>query len=212
MDQRNSYGRNIIKSDPYRYIRKLAYKSIYVAGILFLVLILRQLNFKITNKFLLVIRESINYEFTMEKDGEKVIQKTKEVVDGSMDSLMVFNFMKKEKYGPPVEGEVYRIYDKSKNDGIDIISMEEEPQSISAGIVKEVQVKDKQGYFVTISHNKMEFIYGYLSKIYVSEGDTIEPGDLIGILGTNKDGNKYLRMEIKVDGILVDPLDYVDIY
>ena len=72
-------------------------------------------------------------------------------------------------------------------------------------------MRGKKGYFVTIKNDNMDVVYGYLSKTYLEKGSTVEVSDIVGLLGTNKDGNQYLRIEIYIDGIPVDPSDYIDL-
>ncbi len=55
----------------------------------------------------------------------------------------------------------------------------------------------------------MTTVYGYLIKVYFTEGEEVTIGDKIGTLGTNKDGNKYLHFEIWIDGVPKNPMEYI---
>lgn len=56
----------------------------------------------------------------------------------------------------------------------------------------------------------VEIYYGHCSKLLVSNGDKIKAGDIIGKVGStgNSTGN-HLHFEIKINGISVDPQNYI---
>jgi murein DD-endopeptidase MepM/ murein hydrolase activator NlpD len=67
------------------------------------------------------------------------------------------------------------------------------------------------GYYVIIEHeNGVQTLYAHLSRIRVSEGETVSQGETIGTGGKtgNATGN-HLHFEIRVDGNVVDPLKYL---
>jgi len=74
------------------------------------------------------------------------------------------------------------------------------------------------GGTVTIKHpNGFQSRYCHLKDIKVSQGDKVSRGEIIGISGGNSGdkgaGNSrgaHLHFEIKKDGNLVDPMDYID--
>lgn len=74
-----------------------------------------------------------------------------------------------------------------------------------------VEKRDNQGYFITIEKDNIKIIYGYLETTQLKEGDLVYKGDIIGEVGINKDGSKYLRLELYIDNELVDPEKYIDI-
>lgn len=217
MESRNIYNKNVRLNrqknfDKYKYLKRFVFKIVAAIIILLSILLLKKLNFTSTNKLLYKIEKNIKYEFSFTKDGKRILNKTKEVLDSSVDALMVFNTTSKVKYESPIIGEVYKGYKKSVNNGIDIKSNGDgEVVSVSDGIIKDIKMNGNKGYFVTINMDNIDFIYGYLSSVNLSKGDSIESGEVIGSLGTNKDGSKYLRIEVWIDGIPVNPLDYIEI-
>lgn len=58
--------------------------------------------------------------------------------------------------------------------------------------------------------NGVEIYYGHCSKLLVNIGDNVKAGDVIGEVGStgNSTGN-HLHFEIKVNGISVDPQNYI---
>lgn len=211
---RPSIKKNILN---HANIKNLIYKSIFVLVLLLVLVLIKKLNFSSTRNVIQVIKSNINYEFNLVEDGKKVYKKAQIFLDDSLESIGVFSGSK-PKYIAPISGTLFKTFDQKvlidnvevKNGGIDINSnQEQEPISIIKGTVTRVEKKDKKGYFITIKNDELDIVYGYLSKVNANEGDTLEVGDQIGILGKNKDGKKYLRVEIYIDGVAVDPMDYI---
>lgn len=210
---KNKIHRPIIKNrqNKKNYYMTLIYKSIVVLAILLALIIMKKINFKSTNNIIEGLRKNISYEFDIVDDGKKIYYKTQDIIDDSIKAIPVFN-SKNPKYISPITGLLNSKFIKGKNDGIVIqVDSELEPTAIVNGIVEEIEIVDKKGYFVTIKKDNIKAIYGYLAKAIVEEGNEVEVGDTIGILGTNKDGKKYLRFELQIDGVAVDPLDYIDL-
>lgn len=205
----------------YDYINKFIYKSIFVLVFLLVVLAMKKINTKPVNSALVVLKNNIDYKFNLVEDSKSVFRKSQNLLDSSLESVGVFKSNDGTKtLISPIAGSIHKDFNQkvtingtnASNNGLDIKSTSErDPQAIVDGIVTKVEQKGNKGYFVTIKKDNMETIYGYLSKPYVSEGSNIETGDIIGSLGLNKDGNKYLRLEVYIDGVPVDPMDYIDI-
>lgn len=193
-------------------LKKLMHKGIIAICILLFILLLKFINIKATNTVVNAVKTSINYEFSFVDDSKKIFTKAKDMIENSGQLLQVFNLEQVDKYPAPILASVHKKYDKNTNRGIDLKSRgDQEPRVIADGIVKEVVLTDTKGYFVTIQSIGLDHTYGYLSRAYVTMGDTVLAGDLIGYLGTNKDGEKYLRFETIVDGEYKNPLNYIDL-
>ncbi len=186
--------------------------------ILVLILILKRLNNSISSNIIQIIDNGINYEFSVKKDGKIILDYGKKLISLPEKALSALNIKEDNKYIPPIEGAIYKPFGEVKyldgtstfNNGVDIIPKEDrEPVSIDKGVVIKVEDRNTKGYFVTIEHENMTTVYGYLTKVYVEKGEKIDEGTKIGSLGTNKDGNKYLHFEIWVDGSSVNPSSYV---
>lgn len=193
-------------------LKKFIAKFVVVAFLILVVSLLKKINFNQTNIFLGKIKASIQYEFSIKNDGKKIYEKILEVAGNSKKILNVFNTFDLDKYPSPIKGNIYKSYDENFNQGIDIRAVsDEEPFSITEGIVTDIVKKDKKGYFVTVKSDDIDFVYGYFSKVYLSKGDKVFPGDPLGVLGTNVDGYRYLRFETWVDDLSLDPLNYIEI-
>ncbi|WP_236909274.1 murein hydrolase activator EnvC family protein [Clostridium sp. Cult3] len=210
-------GVKVFLSKRLHYKRQIN-KILYVLIILVFLLLLKRLNNSLTSNIIQIIDRGINHEFSFKKDGKKILDYSKGLLKLSEKTLEVLNIKNESKYMPPIEGAIYSPFGQVKhldgsttfNNGIDIIPKEgKEPVAIEKGLVTKIEDRKTKGYFVTIQHENMTTVYGYLIKVYLSEGEEILSGAKIGTLGTNKDGNKYLHFEIWLDGVPVNPLEYV---
>ncbi|MCH5204788.1 MAG: peptidoglycan DD-metalloendopeptidase family protein [Oscillospiraceae bacterium] len=72
------------------------------------------------------------------------------------------------------------------------------------------------GNYIVIDHGgKISTLYAHCRKIFVSEGQKVTKGDVIGLVGTTGwSTGEHLHFEVRVDGIRVDPLNYTyhDVY
>lgn len=201
------------------YYKRQINKIIAVLIILFLLFILKIFNNSISTNIIQIIHNSTNYEFNLKKDGRKIIDYSKKILVLPEKALSVFNSTTSSKYLPPIDGVIYNPFGETKyldgrtsfNNGVDIIpDGDKEPVSIEKGMVKLVEDRGTKGYFVTVEHENIVSVYGYLLKAYVREGEVIEKGTKIGTLGTNKDGNKYLHFETWIEDSPKNPVEYVD--
>lgn len=203
--------------------RRLHYKRqlnriIYVLAILVLLLLLKRLNNSISSNIIEIIDNSINYKINIKEDGRLILDYSKKIFQLPEKALSVLSIGDNTKYMQPIEGAIYSPFGEVKyldgssrfNNGVDIIPKEEkEPVAIDSGVVLAIEDKQSKGYYVTIKHEDMVTVYGYLIQVYVNPGDEIAKGTKLGSLGTNKDGNKYLHFEIWEDGIPVNPSNYI---
>ncbi len=130
---------------------------------------------------------------------------------------------KKFARGNPVNSYIIKDYNPGTNEGIDIGSNEELVNiiAIKSGVISKVvnncEASDKTcnsgyGNMVVISHSDgMSTTYAYLDEIYVTDGQSVMQGELIGITGTTGDTNeKALHFEIKISsGARVNPSTYI---
>ncbi len=128
----------------------------------------------------------------------------------------------------PVSGQVERRHDKNvltydatmrdwrTHEGIDILAPLGEPVCAAhAGSVESIVEDDLYGTVVVVSHGDGErTVYANLAELpAVSVGDWVEPGDVIGAVGTTAlceiGQGTHLHFAVTVDGVNVDPLDYL---
>ena len=68
------------------------------------------------------------------------------------------------------------------------------------------------GNYIKIDHGDgIESLYAHLSEVLVSEGESVVQGQIIAYSGnTGRTTGAHLHFEIRLNGVKVDPLDYVD--
>ena len=128
----------------------------------------------------------------------------------------------------PVSGQVERwhnssilTYDATMRDwrtheGIDIMApLGETVTAAHAGSVESIVEDDLYGTVLTVSHGDGgRTVYANLAEVpAVNVGDWVEPGDVIGAVGTTALGEigqgTHLHFAVTVDGVNVNPLDYL---
>ena len=92
--------------------------------------------------------------------------------------------------------------------GVDLAAAMGEPvHATSAGVIMSAGWQGGYGLAVRINHGKgVETLYGHLSRLNVSPGQTIKPGDVIGFVGsTGRSTGPHLHYEVRKDGRPIDP-------
>ena len=76
------------------------------------------------------------------------------------------------------------------------------------GVVEQAGWDPEYGNFVLISHpSQYQSMYGHLSRLIASQGDTVQPGDVIGLSGnTGRSTAPHLHFEVRHGGRSIDPL------
>ncbi len=215
----NRNFRNIINLFKHRLdLKRQLNRIIYVLAILILLLLLKRLNNSISSNIIEIIDNSINHKVNIKEDSKLIIDYGKKIFKLPEKALTVLNLENNSKYIMPIEGVIYSPFGEIKyldgsskfNSGIDIIPSEDkEAVVIDNGVVISIEDRKSKGYYITIKHDEIISVYGYLVKTYVDVGDEVAQGTKLGSLGTNKDGNKYLHFEIWKDEEPVDPTKYI---
>ena len=94
--------------------------------------------------------------------------------------------------------------------GIDIIG-NKNIMAADNGVVEFTGKKNGLGNTIIIDHkNGFKTVYGHLSKISVKKGQTVEKGQVIGIMGsTGNSTGVHLHFEIHKNGTVKNPKDYL---
>ena len=68
------------------------------------------------------------------------------------------------------------------------------------------------GLVVIIDHGEgVATVYAHLSRVDVGAGQPVEAGNLVGAVGTTgSTTGSHLHFEVRVDGVLVDPADWIE--
>lgn len=92
--------------------------------------------------------------------------------------------------------------------------------AIAAGVISAAGPVTSYGNCVQVSHgtasdgNRYDSLYAHMSSIAVSQGQSVQKGDVIGYVGNTgnvygANGGYHLHLELRVNGSRVNPLSYV---
>lgn len=112
----------------------------------------------------------------------------------------------------PAHGPLTSFMDPSHPMGIDIGLNHEVDSPIVAvarGKVSNSGYNGSYGYFVQVDHGQgLVTLYAHLSEIFVSNGQSVGQGELLGYGGsTGKSSGKHLHFEVRQGGFLANPLE-----
>ena len=100
--------------------------------------------------------------------------------------------------------------------GLDLLAAPDTPVLASrSGRVVAATQNNGMGKYVIIRHSgNINTLYGHLSRIYVSQGQFLRQGAVIGCVGKTGNANypdiePHLHFEVRENGISKDPLEYL---
>lgn len=100
----------------------------------------------------------------------------------------------------------------SNHTGLDIATSTGTPiKVVASGTVTNASYKGSYGNLVKIDHgNGVETWYAHTSKMYVTEGQKVNAGEVIAAVGsTGNSTGAHLHFEIRIDGKHVNPQNYL---
>ena len=113
-------------------------------------------------------------------------------------------FLTRGQVGDTAKGEVHP--------GIDIaVPTGSVVRAAAGGTVAESGQDPEYGWFVLLQHAEgYQSMYGHLSRLLVARGDSVAPGQVIGLSGnTGRSTAPHLHFEIRRQGASLDPLTMV---
>jgi septal ring factor EnvC (AmiA/AmiB activator) len=104
-----------------------------------------------------------------------------------------------------------RLHTSVASNGVRIAAESDAPvTAIHEGQVVYASTFEGFGKLVIVDHGDVAFsLYGYLSDIDVTSGDTVARGQTLGSVGAGLDGEPGIYFELRVDGRPVDPLQWL---
>lgn len=100
----------------------------------------------------------------------------------------------------------------SDHTGLDIATSTGTPiKAVASGTVTNASYKGSYGNLVKIDHgNGVETWYAHTSKMYVTEGQKVNAGEVIAAVGsTGNSTGAHLHFEIRIDGKHINPQNYL---
>lgn len=190
--------------------KKLALQVIFSIILVAAVIVTKQLDFELSRKFLNVTDEKMTKSIEPDEAKNSIL----DFISGIKAKMPSFSRDTSE-YTAPVNGKIYRNYGLNKqgdnsfyNHGLDIKSDMESIRSISDGMVIQSGNNEKLSNYVVVEENGKTIIYGKADEIFVTEGDKISKGDIIGALNAE---SMLLHIEVWEDGESINPSKLFDI-
>ena len=108
-------------------------------------------------------------------------------------------------FGEPRNTSYHKGVDIAKNLGEDVTS------ALDGKVISAGYNNGGYGNLVIIEHeDNIQTYYAHLNEIYVSEGEVVTEGSCIGTIGsTGYSTGPHLHFELRVNGVPVDPLEYI---
>lgn len=92
------------------------------------------------------------------------------------------------------------------HNGIDLYARNAEVYAMMQGRVLKVGQDKVSGKYVTLQHGSFTVSYCHLSQIFVSQGQAVLPGDVVGITGnTGRSTGEHLHITCKHKGHSINP-------
>ncbi|HZJ82774.1 MAG TPA: M23 family metallopeptidase [Clostridia bacterium] len=197
------------------------FRKIFITvAIIFVIVILKNIDTGFTQNIVEYVRTGITGEFNM----DEALGKLKFVGDFLPDSKAVFgdqSDMGQEQFDQtvniepfftvPAEGKVSTFFSEN-NPGIDILGDKNDKiYAVAQGTVMNIEENDKDGKALKINHGD-DIISQYkgCSTILVHIGDQVTKGEGIGTMGSNPAGGYTMRFEAWVGNKPVDPLKLIE--
>ena len=81
----------------------------------------------------------------------------------------------------------------------------------SGTVITALTLKTGYGYHVIIDHGDgKQTLYGHFQKLYVTQGQRVEKGDILGEMGsTGRSTGSHLHFEVRINGKKYNPLSYI---
>lgn len=79
------------------------------------------------------------------------------------------------------------------------------------GVVSKAEWFGSYGLYVSLQHgSNLETRYAHMSRLNVASGQRVRRGDIVGFVGsTGRSTGPHLHYEVRVDGVAVNPLPYM---
>ncbi len=101
---------------------------------------------------------------------------------------------------------------RRQHEGVDLAGPVGTPvRATGDGVIGRADWFGSYGLFVEIEHSgQLETRYGHMSRLNVAAGQFVHRGDVIGYIGmTGRTTGPHLHYEVRVDGIPVNPIPYM---
>lgn len=216
---------NVFKSNKYgekSYLDKFLVQSFISLLTVAVVLLINNINMDFTNTISKGIKTAINWNMDFSKalgtfsDFKNIIPEVKE--NSNEPVVLPESYEDIPSFIMPVEGEITSEYGErihpvfktvKMHTGIDIYSPIGTPiKSSTSGTVLSVGEDAINGKYARIKSGNYEVVYAHCYSISVSEGQSVNQGDILGEVGdTGITSGPHLHFEIQEEGKAINPMD-----
>ncbi len=133
-------------------------------------------------------------------------------------AVMTYPLYSPLKTGRLTDGFGYRLDpitgEEDFHYGTDYAASEGDPiYAVLKGTVIKVSEQESYGNYLVIDHyHGFTSLYAHCKKIYVEEGDVIEPGDKIAAVGdTGRTTGFHLHLELRINGVALNAKDLLTV-
>jgi septal ring factor EnvC (AmiA/AmiB activator) len=187
--------------------KKLALQVIFIIVLVGAVIVMKNINSDLSERFMEAADEKMNASI-------ELLEVKDTITEGFSTAVKKLPFIG-EKKSTPVIGTLYRKYGLNKSDessyynhGIDIKADSQSVKAITDGKVVSLGSNEKLSGYIVVQNDDMTLIYGKIHEAFVSEGDSVSKGDLIGALDEE---NMILHIEVWEDGASINPTSLFDL-
>ncbi|MDI9494891.1 MAG: M23 family metallopeptidase [Bacillota bacterium] len=187
--------------------KKLALQVIFSIVLVGAVIVMKNINSDLSERFMEAADEKMNASI-------ELLEVKDTITEGFSTAVKKLPFIG-EKKSTPVIGTLYRKYGLNKSDessyynhGIDIKADSQSVKAITDGKVVSLGSNEKLSGYIVVQNDDMTLIYGKIHEAFVSEGDSVSKGDLIGALDEE---NMILHIEVWEDGASINPTSLFDL-
>jgi septal ring factor EnvC (AmiA/AmiB activator) len=187
--------------------KKLALQVIFSIVLVGAVIVMKNINSDLSERFMEAADEKMNASI-------ELLEVKDTITEGFSTAVKKLPFIG-DKKSTPVIGTLYRKYGLNKSDessyynhGIDIKADSQSVKAITDGKVVSLGSNEKLSGYIVVQNDDMTLIYGKIHEAFVSEGDSVSKGDLIGALDEE---NMILHIEVWEDGASINPTSLFDL-
>ncbi|MBB6326958.1 murein DD-endopeptidase MepM/ murein hydrolase activator NlpD [Algoriphagus iocasae] len=156
-----------------------------------------------------VMRQAVSLETVPDNLGNysQLIQPIEKENKVLLASLPLDSFSVTSRYGHRIDPITK---DRSFHRGIDLKTNRSKVYSMLHGRVESVGTDPLLGNFIKVQHGKYEAVYGHLSYVSVSKGESVLPGSVLGISGsTGRSTGDHLHLTIKKGQKYISPTLFI---
>lgn len=211
---KNSYNRKSIYRKQFRNL-------ILCMIIILIILIIKKVETEPTEKAINIVKATLNYNTSIKRDSNKVLNYVKRLFNESENVTTVFKSTETSDsvFISPVSGSIYQYFGEEKKSdnirvfhkGIKIKTSDNMVKSIGNGVVVEIKENILYGKQIVIEYGDIQALYGFLEEIVVSEGITVEKGEVIGKTKSTSNNKNMLYLEILENNKPINPEEKINI-